>query len=92
MTHTVPDNSDHKEHLRHPISRPWIPPALSQSDPLSQTFPPGGSRLKKGEVNETYKAQEVNKTYKSQTVAKLQGSQGPCKGYIRREDHYGSRL
>lgn len=62
MTHTVPDNSDHKEHLRHPISRPWIPPALSQSDPLSQTFPPGGSRLKKGEVNETYKAQEVNKT------------------------------
>ena len=62
MTHTVPDNSDHKEHLRHPISRPWIPPALSQSDPLSQTFPPGGSLLKKGEVNETYKAQEVNKT------------------------------
>jgi hypothetical protein len=62
VTHTVPDNSDHKEHLRHPISRPWIPPALSQSDPLSQTFPPGGSRLKKGEVNETYKAQEVNKT------------------------------
>ena len=35
---------------------------MSQSEPLSQTFPPGGSRLKKGEVNETYKAQEVNKT------------------------------